>query len=317
MTSADAVAVQNATLPFVMPWKDLDPHFNVVSLDAATQGWDMLLAGQGVTLRTGIDQVPKDCSVATGFDILDTLTPKALGIWASKAEQAFRPGGLLVLGGSNPEHPETRKGALFPTEVAQILKKSGFARVRVIQPLLISDDTRLFSALCGMSQKYAIVAQTEAYGKAFDVFSSAFAETSVSPTKERIKRAEAALHDRIKQAEAALHDRVQHAETALHDRIHRAEAALHDQRQEITELRLRLIRATRRRGLRKLVYQLKQHWRARRQAQPLPATSADEAQLSARPAPPVREIHIPPVDPVPLSSREVTIRTRLFGPQAE
>jgi hypothetical protein len=313
MTSADAIAVQNATLPFVMPWKDLDPHFNVVSLDAATQGWDMLLAGQGISLRTGMDQVPKDCSVATGFDILDTLTPKALGTWASKAEQAFRPGGLLVLGGINPEHPETRKGALFPTEVAQILKESGFARVRVIQPLLTPDDASLFSALYGMSQEYAVVAQTDAYGKAFDVFSSAFAEASVSPTKERIKQAEA----RIKQAEAALHDRIRHDETALHDRIHRAEAALHDQSQEITELRLRLIRATRRRGLRKLVYQLKQYWRARRQAQPLPSTSADEVQLSAKPAPPVREIHIPPVDPVPLSSREDTIRTRLFGPQAE
>lgn len=330
MTSADVMALKSAALPFVMPWKDLDPHFEVVSLDAATEGWNILLAGQGIRLRSGSDDVPEGCSVATGFERLDALTPDALGIWASKVVHAFRPGGLLVLGGTNPEHNETCKDGLFAAEAAQIIKKSGFARVRVIHPASTSDDTSLFSALYGMGSKYVIIAQTQAYGKPFDVFSTVFADTPTFSAEDRFRYAEAALHHRIEHGQASLHDRVTHAEAALHDRITHAEVVLHDQSCEITELHAaiaRLEHATRRRGLRKLAHKLRQKWRARRRTDDVhPLSSATVADSSTTAAPDQgvvpttelgRETSIHPSDPVPLSSREITIYTRLFGNQAE
>jgi hypothetical protein len=321
MTSKDAMVVQGAILPFVMPWQGLDPNFEVVSLDVGPQEWATLLAGQGIGLRIGSDLVPKDCSVATGFDTLNTMTPQALGTWASEVVQVFRPGGLLVLGGTNPDHPESRNKGLFPTEVVQILKKSGFARVRVIQPISSSEEASLFSALYPNSKIYAVVAQTEAYGKAFDVFSAAFSDAPVFPLQDCFRHAEAALNHRIHRSEAAAL-RVCAEHITLRARAEHVEAILQDQRHEITQLRAvlaRLQRTTRRRGLRKLIHKVKQKWHASHQPNvPLPSFPHKvDAPLSVHPlpTPPVHQVPTQSANPAPLSSCETAIHERLFSLQ--
>lgn len=311
MISADATALYSAALPFVMPWQTLEPHLEVISLDGVEPAWERLLAGQGIDLRQGSDQVPEDCTVAAGFDKLDGLTPQTFKPWAATAVLALRPGGLLVLGGIDPQSG-LGGGGLAPAEAARILLAAGFARVRLLYPPLHPEDTSLLSALNGSGERYAVVAQTAATGKAFDIFSTVFATAPLHPQQDRLRRAEAALHHQM-------HHNTHQVETNLRQRLDQAETALHEQRLEIAGMHAALAemtRLTRRRGLRKLVYQLKQKWRARRPEKTPPAVQPDQTALPADTYQPTvpsgQELARPSADPMPLSAREAAVRHQLF-----
>lgn len=308
MISADATALYSAALPFVMPWKTLEPHLEVVSLDGVEPAWERLLAGQDIGLRQGSDQVPRDCMVATGFDKLDGLTPQTFRPWAAAAVLALRPGGLLVLGGGDPQSSLRGDGGLAPAEAARILRAAGFARVRLLHPPLHPEDTSLLSALHGAGERYAVVAQTAATGKAFDIFSAVFATAPLQPQQDRLRRAEASLHHQM-------HHSIHQVEANLRQRLDQAETALHAQRLEIAVLHAALAevtRLTRRRGLRKLIYRLKQKWRDRRPESTPSDILSDQATTPEGAHQPTAPAGQPPSDPVPLSAREADVRHKLF-----
>ena len=302
-------ALHAAALPFVTPWKTLDPALEVVTLDPAEDSWRHLLAGQGIALRTVRDSLPQGCAVATGFGLLDRMDGDGLGQWAARAQGALRPGGILVLG-QDGSRPQT---GLAPETVAALLAAAGFARCRVIRPAAPGGDTSLAAALDD-TQDFAVVAQKAAWGRKFDVFSPVFARSARDPRQDRLRAAEAALHHRIDdglhRAQSVLHDRITHAEADLRARLEAAEAALAEQRVLLAEMQ----RLTRRRGLRKLVHRLKQKWRGKPDPAPVPAALPDPVPQAAAPVAPAAA---PAGDPVPLSPREAALRRRLRDPAAQ
>lgn len=326
MTLAATLAVQSAALPFVQVWKGLDPALEVVSLETPQNGWKQLLAGQGIGLREGADQIPQATAVATGFDRLDTHTAETLESWAVEARRTLRPGGLLVLGGANPEHPQSGHQGLFPAAAVRALSQAGFARVCLIRPVLTPGDTSLSSALYGGCEAYAAVAQTQAFGKAFDVFSPVFLETSTASPTDSLRRAEEAFLGRIGHVEAILNVRITDTENAALERLRHTETTLQNQHEEIARLHETigaLTHLTRRRGLRKLVHRIKQKWRTPSVPPPdapqiVTAPSPAPAAATPEPVPaPIFWKPAPPADPVPLSPREADLRARLFGTKAQ
>ncbi len=347
MTPDATLAVQSAVLPFARVWKTLDPALQVVSLESPQESWRQLLAGQGIGLSEDTVPPSQEAAVLTGFGMLDTHDADTLESWAAETLPMLRPGGLLVLGGANPEHPQSGHRGLFPAAAVRALRQAGFARVRVIRPGPPAGDTSLSSAFHGGSETYAVVAQTEAFGKAFDVFSPVFLDASATSPQDNLRRAEDALQGRIHHAtslnariteiETALRARLEHsenslrdsfqaAEKALQDRLQRAEDTLQDQRDEIAGLHEtidRLKSLTRRRGLRKLVHRIKLKWRGHRE-EPVPLREAPAVKRAPPPAPsetalpaavtPVATSPAPSADPVPLSPREAALAARLFGP---
>jgi len=285
VTSSERAALCGAVLPFLLPWKQLDPSLKVADLGKTGTDWKMLLGGQGVEVSADVTGVPDGAAVVTGFSHLDTVPLQDLPLWLERARSAMRPGGVLILGGSNPEHPEVSQELPLPGQMVRVFRDAGFARVREIfpSPIAESGSPSLEAVFYGISPVYAVVAQAPARGGRFDLFSPAFAADPGPDRRELLQRYQAWL------------------ERALWERAHE-DANL---RAEIEALRAELARATRRRGLRKFVYKLKQRRLARRaMSQERPAQSA--------PAP-EREVAVAPVDPVPLSPRELALRDRLAG----
>ncbi|KIN70143.1 hypothetical protein Z945_3746 [Sulfitobacter noctilucae] len=336
MNPVTPLAVQSAVLPFVRVWQALDPGFEVLSLESPPDGWKQLLTGQGIALREGAGaagNIPPDTAVVSGFAVLDAHDAQSLESWARKALSALRPGGLMVLGGCNPDPLRASQRGLLPVAAEQALSAAGYARVCVIRPDINLGENSLSAALFGGSEAYAVVAQAPAFGKDFDVFSPVFLEVSSATPRALLRRAEDALLGRINHAEARLHDRIthvdttfqerlQHSETALREQLEHAENALQDRQADIEHLRqiiAELQRLTRRRGLRKLVHRFKQ----KRQIQdpdldlPAPETAPPPAPVVPPDfaAPPVPAQPGPTADPVPLSPRETRLRARLFGPK--
>ncbi|KIN69846.1 hypothetical protein Z946_212 [Sulfitobacter noctilucicola] len=325
-----------AALPFVMPWKTLAPALEVVSVDPASDVlWARLLEGQGIPLKTGSGPLPQDCAVITGFGRLESGTPHTLASFVAQATQALRPGGLLVLGRAPRHQMQDGDTGITPADAIRILKDAGFARLRMIHPAPPPPDDTGFCATMDSRDTCLIVAQTQAYGKAFDVFSPVFCTTPVAPEPDymvHLKQAQAAWHDRLHHVESSLQDRI----NVLNDRLshstqemqhtleERIRAATEAQAADIAELRgtiTRLERLTRRRGLRKLFYKLKQKARAK-SAQAAPSGMQSDVQLQDVPPPaqtvqaidtPVHEVDMHPADPVPLSPREAQMQDRLFG----
>lgn len=295
MTPASCPPLHTAALPFVLPWKARVQDLDVVSLGPAPEGWKRLLIGQGIGLReTTADRLPQGCRVASGFDRLDGLTETAFATWAEAALTALAPGGILVLGGTEPQMAPAGQPALSAARAAHLLEAAGFARARVLPPA---------------PPFYALVAQAPARGAAFDVFTPVFLGT---PTPaESTPEAQAARARR--QLEEQLEARARQAEADLRDRLQRAEARLQDQAAEIDGLRAtiaELQRLTRRRGLRKLAHKIKQARRKGKEAPALPPTPTP----SAAPAGPAAtgQATPPPADPAPLSAREAALRAALF-----
>lgn len=344
-TSRDDLAIQLEILPLVMSWKHLDGVVEVLSLDANQNGWDVLLAGQGINLYKSIDET-REWSVITKFDACDVIAPDSLKAWASENLQSLKPGGILILGGTLPEHGAfTRDQAhASPETVAQIIHDVGFARARVISPDLAPNDRSLYSALYGASRKFAVVAQKHAFGKAFDLFSPVFLQMSSLSASKRFKRAEEELHARIHSSEARLNNRITRLDTKFHAKtcalqetlsghINQAQATLRDQAEKIAQLhtelealRVELKRATRRRGLRKLAYEIKKKLKLKSEVSSssgtTPQTNSSEKATSLQDTQPVDrigrrndQITQPPIDPVPLSAHEIALRDRLFDEQ--
>lgn len=365
-TRAGAMDVQAAVLPFVIPWLGLNPDVEVLSLDAipsdrdtqntdipasntqdtdapgaGAQGWAPLLAGLGIPLVRAPDPLPQGCAVLTGFDLLDRLTPEALGVWATQAAKALCPGGLVLLGGTfqHPYHAERQ---------LQILEEKGFSRSRLILSAPQGAGHPLVLALDATGQRYAIVAQTPAHGKAFDVFSPAFLAAPVSPLRTRASQIqthwEDSIYAHVNTEVTVLHGRISHLDErmthldahqtgttdALRQRAEAAEQRTQEQAGQITALQeaiTRLERATRRRGLRKLVYQVKKKLRTKRDgipAAPIARPPADAPQTAPAPEPsqdapataaaPLPEASQPPART--LSPAEARIHAALFdGPQ--
>lgn len=326
MTRDATLAVQSAVLPFARVWKTLDPALQVVSLESPQESWRQLLAGQGIGLSEDTVPPSQEAAVLTGFGVLDTHDADTLESWAAETVPMLRPGGLLVLGGANPEHPRFGHRGLFPAAAVRALRRAGFARVCVIRPGPPPEDTGLSAALYGGSEAYAVVAQTEAFGKAFDIFSPVFLDASARSPQDNLRRAEDALLGRIHHAEARLSARVAQIETALTDQ-RRETGNLREDIARLREKNAELTRLTRRRGLRKLVQRIKLKWRGRRAEQPPPpdlpqkmtAQSPASSEPAAAPAAPlsapVARTAAPPADPVPLSPREAALAARLFGPE--
>ena len=187
MTPTSSAALQTAALPFILPWKGLVQGLDVVSLGPAPEGWKRLLAGQGIALReSSRDAVPQGYQVASGFDRLDGLTESDLAAWAKAALEALTPGGILVLGGTEPEMAPAGQAALSALRAAHLLEAEGFARTRVLSPA---------------APFYAVVVQAPARGAAFDVFSPVFLATPPPAESTALARSEAALHQRLQQLE--------------------------------------------------------------------------------------------------------------------
>lgn len=300
MTPTSSAALQTAALPFILPWKGLVQGLDVVSLGPAPEGWKRLLAGQGIALReSSRDAVPQGCRVASGFDRLDGLTESDLAAWAKAALEALTPGGILVLGGTEPEMAPAGQAALSALRAAHLLEAEGFARTRVLSPA---------------APFYAVVVQAPARGAAFDVFSPVFLATPPPAESTALARSEAALHQRLQQLEHHLQRRADRTEADLRDQLQRAEARLNDQAQEIEGLRATIAalqRLTRRRGLRKLAHKIKQARRKDKEAAALPPAPASTPPAAALPAP-TEHTTPPPANPTPLSARETALRAQLF-----
>jgi len=223
----DDLAICSAILPLIMSWQDLDSAADVLSLDADPSELDGLLAAQGITLRQSIDESDDDWSVVTKLDACDVLSPDDLKAWTFETLHRLKPGGLLVLGGTVPEHTSFYRDEAYasPEAVAQIPHDAGFARACVISPDLNPSDRSLYSALYGASTKFAVVAQSDAFGKAFDVFSPGFLQLSALSVPRRFKLAEEELHARIHSSEVGLNKRVTQWEGVLSH----AQATLRDQ----------------------------------------------------------------------------------------
>ncbi|OSQ45276.1 hypothetical protein [Marivita geojedonensis] len=324
MTAVDAMAVHAAILPFVTAWTEMDPDLEVIS--SKTDGWDNILAGLGIRMRTGFDQLPEHCAVITDFDALDRLPRDELKAWALTLVQRCRPGAILVLGGDNPNHPEAPTGTLPQIEGVEFLRAAGVERIRIIDPIVDTTDERFLSDLYGISRRYAIVGQTKAYGKPFDVFSAPFSMAPEIPSLDRIKRADLRLQQHFFDVDA----KVQDVDSTLQNRLCHLDSALQKQAAEINHLRehvaaleTKLKRATRRRGLRKLVFDLKSKWRSKTETRAFSSVVKKEGDISSGAQIPERIAHAanpaapPTLDPIPLSSREVAIRNRLLEPEAE
>lgn len=338
-TNLDSLAVQSTVLPLILPWLDIDPNLQVISLDPTPNGWDTLLKAQGIALRNGIDDDMGDCSVITGFDALDALDEAGVERLAADLLRRLKPGGILVLGGHNPEHPTLGAAGLLPARAADTINRTGFARSRVLIPALTPGDKSLSAALCGMGRRYAIAAQVPAQGKAFDIFSFAFAAAAAHSVPQRLRAAEAHLQTRITDGDSRLEARLVSAETALQAQVNiltsqlqehatelsRKTAEIEQLSEDLQSLHRKLVRATRRRGMRKLAYDIRKTFKRTADA----LTSAPQDTPDTPPSAPAQTQADPqsgetvsppqagsvPRDPTPLSPRDIGLRARLFGPQ--
>ncbi|WP_292294853.1 hypothetical protein [Marivita sp.] len=340
--SQEDLAICSAILPLILAWQGLDSAVDVLSLDAEPSGLDGLLAAQGITLRKSMNETHDGWSVITKFDACDALSLDDLEAWASETLHHLKPGGLLVLGGTVPEHAALHRpdAHASPEETAQVIHGAGFARARVISPDLAPDDRSLYSALYGASRKFAVVAQKHAFGKTFDVFSPGFLQISSLSASRRFKHAEEELHGRIHSGEVGLKQRINHLDTTFHTRasafegaLSQAQTSLRNQAEEIARLhnelealRVTLKRATRRRGLRKLAYEIKKKLKLKSDVQrpsgtapptsaPEKATAVQETQSTDRLSRQNGQTTLAPVEPISLSAREIALRNRLFDEQ--
>lgn len=342
--SEDDLAIRSAALPFVVSWKDIDYDAEVLSLDADQHGWDVLLAGQEIQLRTSADASQDQWSVITRFDACDVVATDDFKAWAAKLLQSLKPGGLLIVGGSLPANA-SNFNQLYPETVAQILRDAGFTRASALSPSIEPGNKSLQSALYATSRKFAIIAQKHAVGKKFDVFSPNFLQLCALSPQSRFKRAEEELHTRIHAGETELNKRITHIDSVLFERTKALEKVLIEHvsksqiildrradeiahlHNEIQALQAKLKRATRRRGLRKLAYEIRKKLRPKPKTM-TPSETTPQVKPHKKLEAAVQEVQFTEelarstakntpasVDPVPLSPHEITLRHRLFEQQ--
>ena len=347
--SLDDLAIQSAVLPFVVSWKDIDDDAKVLSLDTHQRGWDVLLTGQGIKLQTDKETRADQWSVITQFDACNVVSLDDLKAWASGHLRSLKPGGFLIVGGTLPSQTEVKFDLSYPETVTRILQDAGFVRARAISPSLDPGNKTLHSALYETSRKFAIIAQKHAVGKSFDIFSPSFLRLLELTPQTRFRHAEDELHVRIHKGETKLHERINHVDRGLLERttalqvktdalenfvnehVRKSHVVLERQADEIEQLRtevealkVKLKRATRRRGLRKLAYDLRKKLRPKpEEATPTeiipqvpppqkPEAFVQEVRSKPDPAQPTAPPTLAPVDPIPLSSNELAMRLRLF-----
>jgi hypothetical protein len=273
MSLTDVTPLHTAALPFILPWVGLVPHLEIVVLDPTPRGWARLLAGQGIVIKkVANDTLPEGCKVATGFDCLDGMTDTRLTVWAKSALAAFAPGGILVMGGTQPEAASAGQAALSPARAAYLLEAVGFARVQILPPA---------------GPRYAVVAQVAAQGGKFDIFSPAF--LSAPPLPDIVER-----------------QRVARVEADLMHHMRVVEERLKAQTDEIEQMRITLAELQRRvrpRRLSRLARKIKQTWRIDR---------GDQAQIIAVSPEIEERENLPRLaNPLPLSAREHALLARL------
>ncbi|WP_163852316.1 hypothetical protein [Pseudooceanicola aestuarii] len=193
---------------------------------------------------------------------------------------ALRPGGILLLGGPNPEAADAPPLRLSLRDAQAALRAAGLVRLRLLRwegdQTLAHRPVTLGDVLHGVSPRIALVAQAPGPAAVTEAFRTAFAADPGPDRADLARRFDARL-------------------TAGSDNL--------EQRIGTVEARLaQVAHTTRRRGLRKWLHALRMRRQA--QAQPPGREAAAEA-TSLRPDP------LP--DPVPLSPPEQAWRARLGG----
>lgn len=247
---AEITALYSAALPFILAWKEIDTALRVVSLDACenmTRPLHMLLAGQGISLAhlaDSTDPIPYDSAVVTGIQYLNETAqdPDAdnIGLRIQTLLHTLRPGGILILGGSGsipgphralyPATSQTDRNALIKAAIDH-----GYAKAGII-PCPQSTKTDTINQHTGeRPESYALIAQKPAFGVKFDVFSKAFFHLErVSQNRDLTQR-----HDLRTQ------------------KIEDLQAEVIKTHQDLIDLREAFNKTQRRRGLRKVIYDIK------------------------------------------------------------
>ncbi|SPJ25486.1 class I SAM-dependent methyltransferase [Palleronia abyssalis] len=326
LSAADAETRRARFLPFVLPWREIDLLPRALDLDCGAGGWLQLLSAAGFdvegseidpTLREEAQNagfaVAEDMSfhlseltegslaVLSGFEVLTRHDPAGIDALLPHMLRVLRPGGLLILGGADVEHPDAPPARTRATDLFERLRAENPGRLKIVRSGSLADDPWGTSPA-----NVTLVLQTDAKGAAFDRFHAAFA---AAPSLEDLHptRFDAYLLDRLSQLDAIHMSTRQAAEERtlrLERRVTELEALQAAQRQEIESLR----HLTRRRGLRKWLHDR----RAGRKTDP----DAADADAPGTDLPAVSPLSVPerpsPSAPLqPLSTRMQALRERL------
>ena len=289
-------ALEDAITPFISPWSCLVKDVRLHVLDQGSQLVGRHFEEKLQGFRISNDMVPQPSHIVLGLTSLNQTSAETIANLATDITTKMEAGGILALGGPNPEHPEIHDDGLHPEVAAEVLRKAGFARVRVLRPSTNHTEPGYLTTLYAMGRYCAVIAQKPATGIDFDVFSPAFAKHLCADPKARVYEAQAALINRIESENSLLKNKIGKIEEELH------------------VMQRALNRATRRRGLRKLAYTLKTKGKAlfpRNDMAPIEESGSDIALTSPKKET-EKTVKMDASNPVPLSSHEIAVRTRLF-----
>jgi ribosomal protein S6 len=290
-------ALEEVIAPFITPWRELTANVGLYILDQESEliGQHFEEKYQQLHIHTGVASPAHH--VALGLCSLNRTSSEELANWAAQVATKLEPGGIMALGGHNPEHPEIHSNGIHPEAAAEALINAGFARVRVLRTSRSQTSPRYLTALYSMGRRYSIIAQKPATGLKFDVFSPVFSKRVPESPKERLYAAEATFIHRLEHENAQLKIEIEEIKKNMHAMQHT------------------LSRATRRRGLRKLAYILKTKARTLFKSNNTKDQNCSSTELvsTAENTSEVKALKSDASNPIPLSSREISLHTHLFS----
>ena len=328
LSMAEAEVRRARYLPFVLPWTEIDPSPRALDLDCGAGGWLRLLEAAGfnaegreddpdmraTALTSGFSVAPHgedflsgiddaSLSVLSAFEMLNRHPPEEIVARLPDMLRVLRPGGILIVGGENAEHPRARYARSGAEKIAAHLRREGPGRLSIVRtegtPPGHPGAVGLAEVFSGMGLEAAVVFQREAKEVAFDRFHAAFAaDLGLSP--DGLVARFDARHRALEEQILRLERRIEEQNLRLERRITEQEDA---QRAEVEALR----HVTRRRGLRRWLHERKMA----RKTNNIP--TARDVETGAAEAPSSSSSFSPPPVPSmrPLSQRMRALRDRL------
>lgn len=296
-TLEEMKALEEVIAPFITPWRALTTNVELYILDQESELVGQHFGEKFQQLHIHTDMAPPAYHVAVGLCSLNRTSSEELANWAAQVATKLEPGGIMALGGHNPEHPEIHSNGIHPEVAAEALISAGFARVRVLRTSQPQASPRYLTALYSMGRRYCIIAQKPATGLKFDVFSSVFSKRVPESPKKRLYAAEAAFIHHLEHENAQLKMEIEEIKRDMH------------------AMQRTLNRATRRRGLRKLAYILKTKARTLFKSNNTKDQncSSTKSVSTLKNSLEVKALKSDVSNPIPLSSREIALRTHLFS----
>lgn len=276
-----------AYLDYVIPWAERDPGAQVCVVGGLGGREFQALGLKVLTDMAQAEAEALACVAHLGQG--EQLRREAI----RTSVAALRPGGVLLITGANPEHTGQLFGPTWAEGAAAELREAGLIRVAVLRrntsPAPTASIEDVFSRI---SPDLCVIGQVKGPVSLLKAFYPAFAGPKGESALERLGRFQRdQAHQRLDQT----HQKLDHVQAALVDQREEFESQLH-------ALGERLTHATRRRGLRRLAWRLREARRRWRKTTTPPRPEAP------KPALPIEQSA--PYQP-PLSPRERAIAARL------